>query len=118
MDASERQEQLTVMDWMRLQNPWLVNHTIYIMNERRASLHAGKLMNRMGRLAGASDLFIAYPTSKYYGLFLELKTKTGRASPKQLEFIERMNKIGFYAVVAHGADEAIDIIKRYLINEI
>ena len=112
--SKERQIQMAVIDWVRLQHPWLIDYTIYIMNERKCSAHVGHLLNRMGRLPGASDLFFAWPTSKYYGLFLELKRPDGKLTKAQIEFLARMNKIGFKAIEAYDVDEAIEIIKKYL----
>jgi hypothetical protein len=112
--ANERQEQITTIDWLRIKEPWLINYTIFIMNERKCSVHMGAIYNKMGRLEGASDLFIAWPTLKHFGLFIEMKTKSGRATKKQLEFIKRMNSIGYYACVCKGADDAISVITRYL----
>ena len=115
---SERQEQSIVLAWMTAQNPWLVNHTIYIMNEKRCSVHVGALLNQQGRLPGASDLFIALPTNLYHGLFIEMKSLKGRPTDAQLAFIERMKRVGYYGTVCKGADAAIDVIKDYLVNKI
>jgi hypothetical protein len=110
----ERQIQMAVIDFIRLQYPWLIEHTIYIMNEKKCSEHLGHLLNRMGRLKGASDLFIAWPTCEHYGLFLELKRPDGKPTKSQVEFSERMNKIGYLATIAYSIEEAIAVIKDYL----
>ena len=114
--SKERQIQIAVIDWVRLQYPWLIDYTIYIMNERKCSARTGHMLNRMGRLPGASDLLFAWPTSKYYGLFLELKRPDGKPTKTQIEFLERMNKIGYLATIAYDFEEAIIIIKDYLSN--
>jgi len=111
---SERQEQTIVIGWIAAQFPWLINHTIYIMNEKRCSVHVGAMLNKQGRLPGASDLFIAYPTKDYTGLFIEMKSLKGKPTPAQLCFIDRMNRVGYYACVCYGAEQAIETIKNYL----
>lgn len=116
MTASESQEQIALMDWLRLQYPDVAKHTIYITNERKQSAHMGALFKRKGLLPGASDLFIAWPNNTYHGLFIELKTKIGIVSPTQKEFLKRMNAKGYLARVARGADEAITVIRDYLNN--
>jgi len=114
MAASESQEQVALMDWLRLQYPEVAKHTIYITNERKQSPRMGALFKRKGLLPGASDLFIAWPSANFHGLFLELKTKVGIVSPTQKEFLQRMDAKGYCARVARGADEAIEVIKEYL----
>lgn len=116
MAASESQEQVALMDWLRLQYPDVALHTIYICNEAVRSPRTGALFKRKGLMPGASDLFIAWPSGQWHGLFIELKTKIGIVSPTQKEFLMRMNAKGYLARVARGADEGIEIIKQYLGN--
>jgi hypothetical protein len=113
---SESNEQIAAMDWLRLQHPKLVDYTLHIGNERKASYYAGYIMKRMGVLKGASDLLMAWPMPDkgYHGLFIEVKTKIGKPSPEQLAFIKRMNEVGYYAKVCYGADEVISTIQDYL----
>jgi hypothetical protein len=112
----ESDEQIAAMDWLRAQHPWLVPYTMHIPNERKASYYAGYILKRMGVLKGASDLFIAWPCGIHHGLFIEIKSKKGRPTPEQLEFIDRMNAVGYFATLAYGADEVINTIKEYLQN--
>lgn len=111
---SESNEQIAVIDWVQLQHPWLREYTIHIGNERKSSYYAGYIMKRMGVLRGASDLFFAIPCEDYHGLFVEMKSMKGRATPEQLAFIDRMNRIGYFACVRHGAEEAISTIDWYV----
>lgn len=118
MKHSESQEQIAVIDWIRLQHPWLINHTIFIMNEQKRTPQMGARLNRLGRLRGCSDLFIAWPTTNHYGLFIEMKSKIGKPTSYQLEFLERMNKTGYFGCVCPGAENAISVITAYLANKI
>lgn len=111
---SECEEQIAAMDWLRLQHPQIALHTLHIGNERKSSYYMGFLMKRMGVLAGASDLLLAWPSGQYHGMFLEVKSKTGKPTELQMQFIERMNKAGYYACVCYGAEEIINTIKWYL----
>lgn len=95
--------------------------SFHIPNEGKRTPQMGYLMKRMGMRPGVSDIFVAYPTLKYHGLFLELKaaTKTGTyrtPTPAQLVFIEDMKKQGYAAEVCNGADAAIALIKKYMKN--
>lgn len=111
---TESNEQIAAMDWLRAQHPKIALHTMHIGNERKASYYAGYIMKRMGVLKGASDLFIAWPTGGFHGLFIEIKSKTGRPTPQQNEFIARMIEAGYMAKVCYGADEVIHCIRIYL----
>jgi hypothetical protein len=110
----ESDEQIAAMDWLRLQHPKIAEHTLHIGNERKSSFYAGQIMKRMGVLKGASDLFIAWPAKEYHGLFIEVKAKTGRATPEQRAFIERMVSVGYYGCICYGAEEIISTINWYV----
>ena len=117
MKHSESNEQIAAMDWLRAQHPMVAECTMHIGNGRKSSYYAGYIMKRMGVLKGASDLFIAWPNRTYHGLFIEMKSQTGRPTPEQKAFIERMNAHGYLAQVCYGAEEAINAIKDYLALE-
>ena len=82
-------------------------------NGKRYSPEAAKF-KAMGTLAGFPDLFIFIPKGGFNGLFIELKTKTGKVSENQELMIERLNEQGYRAVVCYGFDESIKTIKDYL----
>lgn len=110
----EWQEQEALLEWLSYQYQHLLNYTIKIQNEGKYSFYVGRRLNAQGRLKGASDLFIAYPNKKYHGLFIEMKTKNGKLSESQRQFIDRMNAIGYKATVCYGFDEAIKEINQYM----
>ena len=111
---TESNEQIAAMDWLRAQHPNIALHTLHIGNERKASYYAGYIMKRMGVLKGASDLFMAYPVGGFHGLFIEVKSKTGRPTAEQKAFIDRMRAVGYRAEICYGADEVINTMKSYL----
>lgn len=111
---TESNEQIAAMDWLRAQHPKLVDYTLHIGNERKSTYYAGYIMKRMGVLKGASDLLMAWPCGGYHGLFIEVKSKTGRPTPEQLAFIKRMNEAGYCAKLCYGAEEVISTMKDYL----
>lgn len=70
---------------------------------------------------GFSDLLIITPTiitPKMIGQqiawagFLEVKTKTGRGSRDQINFIDQMQKLGAHAGIARSVEDAVRIIKK------
>lgn len=111
---TESNEQIAAMDWLRAQHPNIAQHTLHIGNERKASYYAGYIMKRMGVLKGASDLFMAWPSGGFHGLFIEVKSKIGRPSAEQKAFLQRMKDVGYRAEICYGAEEVISTMKNYL----
>lgn len=101
-----------IFDWIRLHK--LDGFIWHVANERKCSLRQGALLKRMGVKAGVSDIFVAKASRSFHGMFLEVKTKKGKATPSQKKFIEDMRMEGYEAVIAYGADEAIGWIQAYL----
>ena len=112
MIKSEHQEQVSVIQWMRMQYPKI---TIFaIPNAAKRSPQLASYMKAEGMLAGTSDLFIMKPMGKYHGLFIEMKSAGGKVSPSQKEFIEKANFEGYLAKVCFSFEEAKEVIKNYL----
>lgn len=105
-------EQIKTFDFIRHHH--IDDICFHIGNERACSPRQGLLLKRMGIKAGVSDIFIARASKGFHGLWIELKSKGGKLSPKQKEFIENMNREGYLAVCRYGSEEAIATIKEYL----
>ena len=81
---------------------WLVRNRQIVRNRQ------------MGVRSGVPDLFYPVPMKGYHGLFIEMKTKTGRLSAVQKRWLNALNEMGYLAVVAHGWEEAKCQIMDYL----
>jgi hypothetical protein len=123
MPTPEQKTQLAICEWLTRQYPRVSEHVIKIDNEGKRSVGGHMLARRMGLHKGASDLFIAWPTPKYYGLWIEVKPdgwkgpygrKAKEHFESQLNFIARMNLRGYFAKMIVGVDEGIDTISSYL----
>lgn len=120
MVSTETQEQIKLFQWIKLHKN-LRYCSIHIPNEGKRSLAMGRTMKKMGLRAGASDVFIAKPNSKYHGLWIELKAMDSegryrKPSTKQIVFLEDMRNNGYAGLVCNGADEAIRVIETYLVS--
>ena len=62
---------------------------------------------------GVPDLFLPLAKKGYHGLFIELKTETGRASKEQKEWIEKLSANGYHAAICVGYKSAIELLKDY-----
>jgi len=73
-------------------------------------------LKREGLRPGVCDLLLALPGKSTHGLFLELKTSTGKVSPEQEQFIADVRRFGYTAVVCRSTDEARKVITEYIID--
>ena len=90
----------------------------------------GSIMKAEGQKKGVPDLMLAAGHYRYkpvkigqhmaleddncHGLFLELKTETGRLSPEQIEYHAFLLKQGYKVLVCRSTEEAIKAIEEYL----
>lgn len=90
---------------------------VHIPNERKATARAISELERQGLKKGVPDNFIAHPSGKYHGLFIELKRAKkhlSRVSKEQREWIKDLNKQGYAAYVCYGAEDAKKVVLAYL----
>ena len=106
--------QMAVIRWYRLQYP----HLEGLLVGYPAGIHLGMTARvrakAMGLKAGMPDLMLFVPRKESHGLFLELKTQTGKLSKVQKEYHETLRSQLYTIVTCHSFEEAIDEIRRYL----
>lgn len=110
--GAEDTQLIIVMDFIRFHG--LDNVTYHVANERSTTPQAGAILKRKGVLAGVSDIIMMKPSQRWHGLAIELKVKGGKLSLAQSKFLSALNEEGYLAKVCFGADEAIKLIKSYL----
>ena len=71
-------------------------------------------MRDAGLRPGCSDLFLAWPNGRFHGYFLELKRKGEKPTALQLEWIDRVRKVGYAADWVDNLEGAIKLIEEYL----
>ena len=116
---SEHDEQVAVCQWLSMQHP----EVLYWANPNGAQL-AGNVarraaqMNKLkaeGFLPGVADITIAEPRGQWHGCFVEMKrAKGGALSENQEWFLAQVEQRGYYTIVAHGFDQAVELIEMYL----
>ena len=80
----------------------------------RTSMRQAIKMKRTGYKKGFPDLQIMQPTHLHHGLFIEIKTSKGQASPEQKAWRDELNKRGYRAVICKGFDACILEIITYM----
>lgn len=87
----------------------------HIPNGGKRNVIEGAKFKRSGVKRGVPDVCIPQARKPFYGLYIELKRKSGnRPTIEQLEWIDYLTKAGYLAKIAYGAEEAIEIVLDYL----
>lgn len=79
----------------------------------RNAIEAANL-KRQGVRAGVPDLCIPVARKGFHGLYIEMKTRTGRVSENQKRWLELLNTEGYRAEVAKGYEAAVRIFEDYI----
>jgi len=116
--ATEAQEQSSLMQWSQTYKikglgP-LFDYMFAIPNGGSRNKIEAVNLKKQGVKAGVPDLFICVPSGDYHGLFIEMKSKNGIVSDKQLDWIYRLKSICYRVEVCYGQDEAREAIINYL----
>lgn len=69
------------------------------------------MLKAEGVKAGVFDIMLPYPAGAYAGLFIEMKYGTNKLKKEQRPWWKWFNKVGYYAAVCNGWDEARGMIE-------
>lgn len=134
INPTESQIQCAIVEWanhasIRLPSPFLSSYRVgsflfAIPNGGKRSITEGIRLKKEGVKKGVSDLFLAIPMDVveshhpiiYYkcGLWIEVKTKSGKISKEQQNWLIKMFELGYETVFVRSVDEGIQAIKDYL----
>lgn len=79
----------------------------------RSKREAGRLKAE-GVRSGVSDLFVSFPAGGFHGLYIEMKSLTGRPSREQKAWIAQSLELGYAAACCQGVDEAMRVWTAYV----
>lgn len=128
MKHLESHEQQTLIRWWHLAHRGLgvqdERLLFAVPNGGKRDRVTASILKAEGVRAGVPDLFLAVPSARLdsdakswilrHGLFIEMKTDTGRTSPAQDEMLTRLRNQGYAVTVARGWDQARKAIETYL----
>ncbi len=86
----------------------------HIPNGGRRDPIEARHLKEQGVKSGVSDLCLPVARGDYHGLYIEMKTETGRVSENQKWWIKELNHQKYYAVVCYGWKEAVKCLTDYL----
>lgn len=110
----EEQNQMVFVDWFRRQYPRYAKLlTLGSFGENVGKIRMARL-KQMGLTPGYPDLFFAMPNHFCLGLFIEMKTKTGKASEEQLEIHSLLRGQNYEVHICRSFEDAQRTMIWYL----
>lgn len=118
MAVSEAKHQSAVFKWAQqpfIREKWpelaLLHH---IPNGGSRDPVEGRHLKEQGVKRGVPDLCLPVARGKYHGLYIEMKTESGRTSPEQKWWGERLSLQGYRWEVCRGWKAAAKVLEWYL----
>ena len=116
MKNFEHQEQSALFRWAQLNErkyPAL-NMLFAVPNGGHRHIAVARKLKASGVKAGVPDLFLAWPSKKYHGLFIEMKAGKNKCTVEQIDWLGRLKVAGYFADTCYGFEQARDTIINYL----
>ena len=116
MKTEEHHHQCALIEWARLQaNTIPALSMLYaIPNGGHRHIATARKLKSEGVVAGVPDLCLAWASGKYFGLYIEMKSKKGVLSYAQKDWLASLNNAGYAVAVCRSFDEAKKTIEEYL----
>jgi hypothetical protein len=134
VEPSEHKIQCAIIEWANLQklrelgfgnfgNRTVLDYLFAIPNGGNRSITEALRLKREGVKSGVSDLFFAFPIFRCNdefpfiskgGLWIEVKSNTGKISPSQKAWALQMECVGYKSVFVRSVEEGVQEIKDYL----
>lgn len=86
----------------------------HIPNGSYKSPAARMIFKAIGLKPGVPDVFLPVASSGHHGLWIEFKTRKGRVSDYQAEWMDKLTKEGYEVAVCRSWTEAADVTLEYL----
>ena len=128
MNNHEDAEQAVVFAWAAnyrsLRHMFAIPNGAFLAGDKAARARQMNRLKKQGLLVGVSDIFLpraVHSVSGHYnGLFIEMKRRKidgpSKVSGDQMDFLSAMDIQGYKTAVCYGADEAIEVIKNYMVR--
>lgn len=88
----------------------------HVANERKASIQTHIRLKKKGVKSGIPDVLVLIPNDNYHGLMIEFKSQKGKVSESQEKMLKLFHALGYCVRIAYSADDAIIILKTYLLR--
>lgn len=117
MKHAEDDEQKALMEWASMASIDGIRVSDYLFaipNGGKRNPREAARLKGLGVKAGVSDLFLPVARGGYHGLWIEMKSKNGKASKAQTEWLIKMRDQGYAAALCFGWIPTKSTIKDYL----
>lgn len=111
---SESEQQSECVNWFRAEYPQFAKLCFSVPNGGHRSKRTAAAIKREGAVAGIPDLAVCIPKGNYHGLFIEMKVRSNKPTPNQLEMMQLLSGQGYLCEVAYTTEEFKQIIQKYL----
>ena len=117
LTVTEHQHQAALFQW------WKAVHRRYKLpekalyhtpNEGKRSYYMAAKLQAEGMRKGVPDIVLAVPRGGFGALYIEMKSKKGRPTKEQTEYIELLRECGNVAVICYSWETAKNVIEAYL----
>lgn len=115
-NKEEHSLQVGCVNWFRLQYPRLAKALFSVPNGANVTEREGKWLKAEGLTSGVSDLILAIPNRENRGVFIEIKTPSGRVSKEQKDFLALMSSLGYRTEVVRTFDRFMDVVREQIKN--
>ncbi len=116
MRHEEDSLQMQCVAWFGWQFPTLRRLLHHSPNGGRRDAREGARFKQMGVQAGFPDLLLLVASGGKHGLFIELKSRTGKQSAFQKEYQELVESQGYGYEVVRTLQQFISVVRNYLIS--
>lgn len=85
-------------------------------NDSRTNKIRGAMLKAEGVRKGVPDIFLPVPKQQFHGLYIEMKVadqNKARPSQEQLDFMKKVQALGYKCNICYGAEEAKKAIYEY-----
>lgn len=97
----------------RVMFPAIGKRLYHACNEGKRNPRRSK---KIGIVSGVADVHLSIPNKFYASLYIEFKAGSNKQTPEQKEFQKQVEEAGNKYAVCYSADEAIGILKYYLLT--
>lgn len=99
-NATEQDIQKTIIDYLKIKH-----YVVFKHHSTGSTIREGKPIYFKHGDKGISDIIGCSPQGRF--IAIEVKKPEGKVSEEQLDFIERVNRIGGTAFVAYSLDDVM-----------
>jgi len=117
MKHIEYDYQVAVFQWAYFhRNKWPeINFMFAVINETRGiSPQKGNRDRLQGKRSGVPDICLPVPRGTFHGLYIEMKSPTGKISENQKKYAIFLKSQGYFVALCNSPECATDTIKDYL----